>query len=167
MSPKDEAKVRSKIIDDGGCWRWDTQAKTTHNRRHPAILLDGKMHLVRRVVYELERGELRPNIFLAPTCGDECCIHPEHQKQLTRAQKNLMGAKLGAAAPGRNAKVSAHVRESGRAKLSLDIAREIRGSNEPMKILAERYGVHQKAIWDVRRNRTWKDYRNPFGGLML
>lgn len=166
MTPEKERSIRAKIIEDGGCWRWDTAAKTKHNRKHPAVMVDGKMKLVRRVVYEMERGPLRPTIFLVPSCGDECCIHPEHMRQLTKAQKNMLGSKAAAGSPSRGAKVSAAARRT-RAKLTEESAREIRMSDESLPVLARRYGVDEKAIWDVRQGNTWRDYRNPLAGLLL
>jgi hypothetical protein len=163
MTPEKEKKIRAKLIDDGDCLRWDSVAKTAHARRHPAVMVEGKVLLVRRVVYEMERGPLRPSIYLAPTCGDECCVKPEHQKQLTKQQKNTMGAKLGASAPGRNAKVSAAARK--RAKLTVEAVQEIRNGNATIPALAQRFGVHEKAIWLVRQGLTWKDYSSPFRGL--
>lgn len=42
------------------------------------------------------------------------------------------------------------------AKLTELIVREIRASSEPSRVLAERYGVHQRIIQKVRKRDLWK-----------
>jgi hypothetical protein len=43
-----------------------------------------------------------------------------------------------------------------RRRLTAAKAREIRASDEPVAVLAERYGVSTSAIRDVRFGRKWK-----------
>jgi hypothetical protein len=43
------------------------------------------------------------------------------------------------------------------AKLTAEQVREIRASNEPLKVLAHRYGVTAAAISAVRTEKSWKD----------
>lgn len=42
------------------------------------------------------------------------------------------------------------------AKLNENIVRQIRGSNEPQKQLAARYGVAPSLVWAVRAGRVWR-----------
>lgn len=165
MNPREERKIRGRLIDDGDCIRWDTDCQSARSRRHPQVYVGGKPLLVRRVVYEMEMGPIRDGYSLIPDCGDECCVKPQHQKQVTVKQKSAIGARQAAKSPNRSATVSATFRASGRAKLSLEIAREIRASDEPDSVFAKRYGVDQKSIWAIRHHETWKDYSNPFAGL--
>ncbi len=50
-----------------------------------------------------------------------------------------------------------NMRNTRRCKLSLEIAREIRASKESAVVLAEKYNIVPNAIWQVRRNETWKE----------
>lgn len=40
-------------------------------------------------------------------------------------------------------------------KLTLEQAREIKASTEPLSALARRFGVHKSTVWLVRRGKTW------------
>lgn len=44
------------------------------------------------------------------------------------------------------------------AKLTPDQVAEIRGSKEPQRALAERFGVSQSTIWEARNGRTWGEH---------
>jgi hypothetical protein len=167
MTPEQEKKIRDGLIEDGDCIRWRTNGKSAIRRRHPLVNMDGKQYLVRRALYEMEKGApLRQSIFLIPTCGDECCINPAHQKQLTSKQKSELGAIKGSQTLGRAAKVAAAVRSHSKTKLTMDLAREIRASNESGVAWAKRLGVDEKSIWNIRHYITWKEYAaNPFAAL--
>ena len=39
-------------------------------------------------------------------------------------------------------------------------------STESGPALADRYGVNRSLINRIKRGDAWKDYTNPFGGLM-
>ncbi len=43
------------------------------------------------------------------------------------------------------------------AKITMEIAREIRASSESAIVLAKRYGVSDETIYSVRHNRTWRE----------
>ena len=49
--------------------------------------------------------------------------------------------------------------------MTLEMAREVRASNESGPVLAKRYGVDRSLIGSIRRGEVWKDYSNPFDGL--
>lgn len=167
LTAEQAERINARLKDAGGdCIRWDTEARSAARRRHPMIVVDGKGILIRRYLYEKANGPLRSGYLLVPHCGDECCIAPEHQKQITVRQKNLIAAKQEAANRSRSRKVAAARRASGRVKLSMELAREIRNSDESGPKLARRLGVHEKAIWDVRHHVSWKEDFNPFAGLV-
>lgn len=45
---------------------------------------------------------------------------------------------------------------AGNARLTVAQVREILASDEPNRVLAERFGVHHAAIWQVRACKTWR-----------
>ena len=48
----------------------------------------------------------------------------------------------------------------------MEQVREIRLSEDSGPVLAERYGVNRSLIGGIRRGTAWRDYSNPFAGLM-
>lgn len=160
--------IRSRCSEIGECLRMNSKAKTRHHRRHPLIRLPGveQQVLARRALYEAERGPIRGSQVLTPTCGDECCIQPEHQKQISQREKRRLGAEAGGKSPTRAAKVRAARQVQARNKLNLELAREIRASDETNVAWAARLNVNPATISDVRKHKTWRDVRDPFAGLM-
>lgn len=125
-----------------------------------------KQLLARRALYEAEKGPLREGYVLVPSCGDECCIEPDHQKQITDRQKSQIGAKVSNESPTKAAAAFAHRIAKGLTRLTEEQVREIRTSDELGQRLAERFGVHPKTISDVRLGKSWRGVGNPFAGLL-
>lgn len=159
--------IRLRCVEIGDCLRMDSKAKTRHHRRHPLIRLPGvkQQALARRALYEAERGPIRGSQVLTPTCGDECCIEPGHQKQISQREKRKLGAEAGGKSPTRAAKVRAARQVQARNKLNMDLAREIRSSDETNEALGARFGVHPGTISKVRHHHYYRE-RDPFAGLM-
>lgn len=51
--------------------------------------------------------------------------------------------------------------QAGNARLTATQVREILASAEPNRALADRYGVHHAAIWQIRAGRTWRHLQEP------
>jgi predicted XRE-type DNA-binding protein len=54
-----------------------------------------------------------------------------------------------------------------RAKLTPELARQVREADGPQDRIAEQFGVSQATVSVIKRGKTWKDYSNPFAGLGL
>ncbi len=67
--------------------------------------------------------------------------------------------------PVRSAKIAV-AKRAQTGKITLDDARQIRTSDEPVKVLAERYGLSKDRIYRIRRGLAWREYSNPFAGLI-
>jgi hypothetical protein len=55
--------------------------------------------------------------------------------------------------------------DTGQAKLSESKVQEIRLSDEPGPVLAERYGVSKSWINKIKRGEVWRVLSSPFAGL--
>jgi DNA invertase Pin-like site-specific DNA recombinase len=116
-------------------------------------------------MFELGGGTLVTRQPIAATCGEKLCINPEHLIASTVAKVAQAAAKRGAwTGLARSAKISAKKRET--AKITTAIAQEIRNSTGPAHVQAERHGIHKVLVQRIRRGEAWKDYGNPFRGLM-
>jgi len=168
MTPTEVSEyIRLRCRQCADCLFWYTKAKTENRRRHPMGRLPehDKPLLMRRALYEAEKGPIRKGYSLIPKCGDDCCIEPEHQKQITHNQQSVAGSEVSKESPTRGLRVSASRRKQGLLKLTPELVREIRASNETGLAIAQRLGVHNKTISDVRLYKTWADVDNPFGKL--
>lgn len=153
--------IRLRCVEDGGCLRWYTKAKTAVRRRHPLFRFPGdrKPQLARRALFEAEKGRpIRPGHSLAPGCGDDCCILPEHQKELSAPQVSRLGARVAKKSPTRSAKVRAARAAAGLSTLNdPQLRQQIRTSDDTCTAWAERLNVSIKAISDLRLGKTWPD----------
>jgi len=157
--------IRVRCEECGECWHWIGYGGL--GGRHPQIKMpDGKAKLVRRLAFEAWRGQIKLGLRVLATCGDPRCINPEHQRAMTESQKGKRAAARGAfSSPARGAKIAAS-RRGTHAKLTLEQALEIRMSEESGPALSERYGIHRSRVNAIKRGEAWRDYGNPFAGLM-
>lgn len=154
--------VQLRCVEVGECWEWATPV-TIEGKRFPSMRLDGKVTNARRYAYEQARGPIKPGMVLSQNCGNPYCINPAHHVQVTKRaalQRAGKQGRMSQVSPTRIASVRA------RGKLSMEIAQEMRNSDEHPLVLAERYGVHKSTVYYVRRGKLWRDHSSPFAGLL-
>ena len=156
--------IRARCTECGDCWEWQ---RALSDGRYPTLRYKGRTVNARRAVYELAGHKLMGNSFIVTTCGNTRCLNPDHLKQVTQKTHLTRMAALGAmSGPVRSAKIAAAKRAQA-GKITLADARQIRSSDEPVKDLAERYGLSKDRVYRIRRGEAWRDYsNNPFAGLL-
>ncbi|WP_225783348.1 hypothetical protein [Xenophilus sp. Marseille-Q4582] len=153
--------LRNRCIEEGECWLWQGY----FGNGVPAVSHGGKMMPVRAVMVDLLGIRVERARYFAPKCGCADCVNPEHIGQYTQAQHMAkMGRKVDSKGPGRRLKLTQHARAT-KAKITIEIAREIRLSPEPGPVLAERYGITRSVVGRIRRGEAWADTQNPFWRL--
>ncbi len=157
--------IHDRCDEVGECWIWK-DAVGQHGypiiRRRPGGCL-----LVRRVAVALDGRPAAPRQPVACTCNEKRCCNPAHLKPSSpKAIGKAAAARGSFASKSRAAKIAAGKRSSGSAKLTMEQVREIRLSEDSGPVLAERYGVNRSLIGGIRRGTAWRDYSNPFAGLM-
>ena len=121
--------------------------------------------LVRRDAYRLSGRTLKPRVPIDSTCGEKLCINPTHLFESTTQAIAKRAGKRGAwSGLARRAKIAAAKRRAG--KLTAEQAREIRTSTESGPVLSLRFGVNRSLINNIKRGVAWREYSNPFLGLM-
>lgn len=155
-------KLLAKTIDDGGCLVWQHAAVNGH----PAVTINGKSLLVRRVIWAELKGPLRPGEIIRSTCGTPGCINPEHLTKTTHAdlarqngQAGLMGGLV------RSASIARVKRASAQAKLTDDDVQAIRSGAECIPAIAARLGISEGHAYKVRRHDARREHCSPFAGL--
>lgn len=158
-------RVYGKCIKDAhGCMNWTGCAQRRGKSpamRHPE---NGRTVSLRRLMLQVSSGRAVPaKLVVTYTCGNRNCVRLEHLSAVTRRvlqQRN--DAQFDAAARLRKShRISVKVRAQ-RAKLTPELAREIRGAVGSYKDIAQRYGVSPHTIGSVKRGLTWRDASNPF-----
>lgn len=124
------------------------------------------MTAVRKIVTILS-GTLARERYYGTNCGEGLCICPDHVVQRTQAEHaRAMAhrANTGAIKSLRMVKMTA-TRRRTHAKLTPELAGEIRNSEDSGPVLAQRYGITRSLVNRIKRGVQWKDATNPFSGL--
>lgn len=110
----------------------------------------------RRLVWELVHG-YAPPAHLSPRCAcNELCFHPDHlrlrPRASTPANRQLWRKNLAA---GQRAK----------SPVTLEAARSIRASAEPLRVVAQRHGCSVATASKIRRGLVWQEPGFAFAGM--
>lgn len=155
------ARVMSRVVEVGECLEWTG----AYSKRSPRISHQGVLLNVRRALAidaEMLEGEADQRVAVVK-CMNWRCVRPDHvlvlsrtenQKRVSSRQSNLI----------RGRKVSAIARKQ--AKISAEIANEIRESTESQRQIAKRYGVSQSLVYAIKNGRVWRKYTTAFDQLV-
>lgn len=165
-----ETLLMMHIIDSaeevGDCWIWQL-ATTPQGYPIMKIAGHGCCH-VRRVVATLAGHRLAPRQPVEACCEERGCVKPQHMAPSSiRAIAKKAGQHGAFSSLARRAKIAAARRRAPGVKLTIDIAREIRLSEESGPVLAARYGIDKSLVNSIKRGEAWREYQStPFSGLM-
>lgn len=139
-----------------GCWEWrGGLSRGRAGSRLPTTCCDGKTASVPRIVLRLLGKPLGKGQKAYRTCHNQLCVAPAH---VVGGAPKEVGAILAASNrlkgnPAKAAKRAAVARAAS--KLTTDDVIAIRASAEPVRVLAERYGVGRACVYKVRSGETW------------
>jgi hypothetical protein len=138
-------KLLSNTTPDGWCLRWNgckdkdgygiSSIKGVKMPAHRAVM---------SFLFDVS------NQYVLHTCTNRDCVNPEHlylgdQQQNVQDQIDVGTFVYGS--------------KNGMAKLNEMSVEHIRSSSFSMKSLAKYYDVSYYTIWDIKRNRTWKQVK--------
>lgn len=162
----DEFISRLRLLSEevGDCWEWRgaTQSKSTT----PMLHWNGTVISTRRVI-AMQRGDDVKGKVATYRCGNPACVNPEHVIVTTRqrVQKRSVKELRYNLDPTRNKKL-ADLMRAKRAKITMEIAQQIREAEGSQKVIGERFGVSQSTVSAIQRGETWKTYSSPWAGLI-
>lgn len=133
-----------EMIPESGCWIWLGPGETHGHIRISGIPSPQSVH---RIMWEHENGPIPDGMNVCHRCDIGFCCNPKHLFLGTQLDNMMDKVKKGRHARGEMI---------GNAKLNSIQVAEIRYSNEPRRLLAERYGVSQSTIKAVRGKQNWK-----------
>lgn len=146
------ALVDPATIKKDQCWQW---AGASKGNGYGNFVLHGQNKPAHRASYEMFVGPVKSGLDVCHQCDNRGCVNPDHLFLGTRLDNMADCKRKGRTARG--AKLGDRRGEnSPSARLCWDNVREIRGSPEPAKVIAARFGVTSDNINRIRRNDTWR-----------
>lgn len=143
--PVEERFSSKYVVTTSGCWEW-RGSKDSDGYGHLENWDLRRPEKAHRVSWRIHFGEIPEGIKVLHKCDNPPCVNPDHLfLGTTKDNSRDMVSKKRWRGFGKEQ------------RLTLDVAREIRASNEPQHILAKRYGVHSRSILSVRRGETFKE----------
>jgi hypothetical protein len=161
MTLVEYVKTRSEEVGD--CWEWQGALQacgTTPMMRHQSKTIS-----VRRLIMQDQGLEVEGKVATC-TCGNHLCVNPEHLELITRKKltKRVAPMLRRSVSMLRKSKISIMARH--RAKLTVEMAEEIRQAEGKQRDIAKRFGVSQATVSVIKRGLAWRDYNNPFALLI-
>jgi hypothetical protein len=150
------AWLQERVIERDGCWVWTCAMSDDI----PRASRDGKTVAVRRYIYDAtQKRALRRKECAVTTCDTFGCVHPNCIVRASRSSRQK-GRKQSA---DHTLAITQAMR--ARSKYSDEVVVTIRTSDEPPRVLSERFGMDESYAAAIRAGKVRKDYSNPFAGL--
>jgi hypothetical protein len=146
------ALVDKASITRDGCWIWTGANK---GNGYGGFNLGGQNMPAHRASFLLFSGKDVEGKDVCHRCDNRACVNPDHLFLGTRLENMQDCKRKGRIATGET--LGDRRGQNGpAAKLTWDQVSEIRQSQLPSKVIAERYGVTNDNINRIRRNNTWR-----------
>lgn len=150
----------ARTTEEGECRLWNGYI----GNGVPQVSHKGKVVAVRRLMLDLQGRELKPGEHAVPRCKNPECVHPDHILVRNASQHSKAMLAVPRNEPLRAARCAEHKRKNG-AKINMEIAREIRASDEAGHVLGARFGIDKSMVARIRNGDSWREFSSPFAGL--
>lgn len=159
------------------CWEWQGERtrRVGGELSYGRVNWEGRSQRAHRVAWELVNGPIPAGLHVLHHCDNPPCVNPAHlflgthtdnMRDMVAKGRNARPTSERARRMGElgHAVLRAHPELRGRAigerntkaKLTADQVREIRASDECQRRLAERYGVSNQLISQIRARLVWR-----------
>lgn len=143
--------LERRRITEAGCWEY---TGVPGHYGYCTISLHGTPWRVHRLSWTFWRGPIPDGMFVCHKCDNRVCFNPDHLFIGTVADNN---ADMDAKGRRRWRFTTRATSEQMASKLTADDVRAIRASQEPVHVLAERYGISEPHVYNIRNRRKWAD----------
>jgi hypothetical protein len=137
---------------NSGCWIWIGSLAPSGYGQIRDKEAD-RPETAHRASWRINRGPIPEGMHVLHHCDQRWCCNPDHLFLGTNNDNIQDSAGKGR----RKGKRAAVGEQQAAAKLTDDIVRYIRASNDKLRVLAERFGVTETLISMVRRRKIWKN----------
>lgn len=152
----------TRVEVDTGCMHW---GGCTHAKKGPILSLGRVEFGLRRCIYEQVKGkQLSSHDAIRMRCEDTSCINPEHMRKEQR-NKVLKGRPRSQTTRSRIAAAKRARSEFSMEQVEGLRARYARGEVTQKQAAAE-LGISIKNTSPLLRGLSWRDFTNPFQGLV-
>lgn len=130
------------------CWNWQRGKNCGYGWLQ--IEKGGNPTYAHRVMYEhFHKVDLPSKTVIRHKCDNRSCVNPAHMEIGTRADNahDMFERKRNNCGKGQT---------HHKAKLTDEQALEIYNSKEKASITAERFGISESTVWDIRKGKGWK-----------
>lgn len=138
---------------NSGCLLW---FGPVHCSGYPHIKVRGVSYFMHRVAWELINGPVPAGLLVCHKCDIPACVNAHHLFVGTCADNNNDCDRKGRRNPEKGEK-------RYNAKLTNEVVRYIRFSDESYGVLAKRFGVAKPTIYKVKKRIGWKHVPQPEG----
>jgi hypothetical protein len=146
--------IYAKCEDFGECRLWTGRSVAGS----PKVWVPGGYRPGRRIVYEESRGRpIQNGLYPVMRCRNAMCLHEDHIAVLSKSAILKLAGSEGRFSSRHSAAVTAGRRKAGTAKLDMNKAREVRASEEPVTVLAERFNVDRSMIYLIKQGKAWRE----------
>jgi hypothetical protein len=153
-------RIIQRATEEGDCLLWDG----VYNNGSPQVYIDGRYQMVRRVLWQLSRGDIPQGLHPRCTCGEPRCISLDHIRLRTVRQIGRDAAKTGAwNSLLRRVKIAAARRKNG--KLTQTDVDRIRAADNGAAIARE-LGISKSAAQKIRTGKAWAPLGSAYPGWM-
>ena len=129
-----------------GCWVW---TRSTAGKGYGQIWVNGRIEYVHRVSYEVFVGRIPHGLLVCHKCDNPPCANPDHLFVGTHKDNYRDSVNKNRHTPPKG-------EEHWCRRLSDDVVRTIRNSNDTCKKLARRFGVSERTVRGVINGETLK-----------
>jgi hypothetical protein len=151
LSEQDKVRFWAKVDVRGedDCWPWTA---SLNQGGYGQFNYGGKLKqtklIASRVAYVLANGSIPDGMHVLHRCDNRVCVNHKHLFAGTH-DDNMKDKKAKGRAP----------RTDGNAKLSFEIAEQIRADKRPYSVLTEVYDVSKSLISYIKNDKIWTQPR--------
>lgn len=145
-------KTRFRACEESVCWEWRGKS---YKGRCAQVWLSGieRQCSIGQAVHYLTKGMKIPTgMVMRCTCTTPNCGNPAHRKLVERGRQMVKGVRKDA---GTRIRIAQARREASKVGMTAERAAAIRASNEPLRVLAGRYGISPSFASLIRLGKAW------------
>lgn len=145
-------QTRFRVCEESGCWEWRGKS---YKGRCAQVWLSGleRQCSIGQAIHFLTLGQKMPaGKVMRCTCTTLNCGNPGHRKLVARGRQVVKGVRKDA---GTRIRIAQARREASKVGMTAERAAAIRASDEPLKVLAARYGISPSFASLIRLGKAW------------
>lgn len=134
----------STPVTESGCLLWE---RKLNSAGYGVVCHQGKWLLAHRVSWEIANGPIPEGLYVLHKCDTPACLRPEHL---------YIGSQKENIADCINRGRFARGEDNSKAGLTNRDVLDIRESEDCIKDIADKYGLHKRTVYAIRSKESWR-----------